>query len=108
MRSQIWKFPLPVRTDGFIMEWNGRFDLDLPKASTVLSVQLQHDQIALWALVTPDADLEKRSFILAATGKDVPRRDDEAILFIATVQIDGGSLVLHLFESLGAMDAPQS
>jgi hypothetical protein len=108
MRSQIWKFLLPVRTDGFIMEWNGRFNLDLPKASTILSAQLQHGQIAVWALVTPDADRESRSFILAATGKDVPRRDDEAILFIATVQIDGGNLVLHLFESLGVIDAQKN
>jgi len=108
MSRTIWKFPLPVKNDSAMMEWKDRFDLDMPRASTVLSIQVQHGQVVIWALVDPDAEREKRSFILAATGRDVPRKDDEAILVVGTVQLAGGGLVLHLFENLGAMTAQKN
>ncbi len=70
--------------------------LELPKGAQVLSFQVQHERMVLYALVNPDARHEKRRFRLAGTGHPI---DAELPLrFIGTVQLHGGALVFHLFE----------
>ena len=73
------------------------FELDLPYGAWVLDVDLQKQDIYLWALVNPDAELEKRRFRFAGTGHEI---DEEVyqLSHIKTFQIMAGSLVFHIFE----------
>jgi hypothetical protein len=83
----IWKYPITV-TD--------RFTLNLPKGAQILSLQPQHDQVCLWALVDPDQPKEARLFRLFGTGHAVEEGD--RLSFVGTFQVQGGSLVFHVFE----------
>ena len=48
-------FKYPVTIDKY-------FELNLPKGSKVLTVDIQNDEPQLWALVNPDMPTEKRLF----------------------------------------------
>ena len=61
--------------------------VDLPVGAKLLCVQVQHERIALWALVTPQHELEKRKITMLFTlGR-----------YLGTVQKYGGNLMLHFF-----------
>jgi hypothetical protein len=85
----IWKFAVPV-TD--------YFDLTMPAESQILSVQSQRNDPQLWALVYPDAPKQTRHFRLIGTGHPIHDAKDNWN-FIGTVQLEGGSLIFHLFET---------
>lgn len=82
----VWKFR--VTADDY-------FTLDLPKGAKPLSVQEQGGEVQMWCLVNDNETIyERRTFRLAGTGH--PIKDN--VVFIGTFQLDGGSLVFHLFE----------
>ena len=86
MTRTVWKFPIPI-TD--------YMTLNIPKGAVLLTcVTLSHRDLALYALVDPEAPLEKRHFRLAGTGHDI----EEAVHFIGTFVLLEGRLVYHLFE----------
>ena len=83
---QVWKSPLEV-TDSQVLE--------LPAGAQLLSVQVQHGSPQIWALVDPSLYTEPRQIRIVGTGHsaaDVGR-------FIDTFQVQGGSLVFHVFEA---------
>jgi hypothetical protein len=85
----IWKYTIPVADD---------FSLSMPAGASPLSIQVQYDEPQLWALVDPDETVfQEIKFRLAGTGHpiNIPEMD---LSFIGTFQLDGGSLVFHLFE----------
>lgn len=90
MSLTIWKFPIPVTDD---------IEIEMPAGAEVLHVAEQAGQVCLWALVRPDAPVERRRFRLAGTGHavttDVRRRH------VGTVLLHDGALVFHLFELEG-------
>lgn len=81
----IWKFPLDI-TDCQTIK--------MPVDTTIISAQMQNNQLALWGIVLPDAPLEPRIFRIIGTGNPFP--DPYTCKFIATIQ--DGSFVWHLFE----------
>ncbi len=81
----IWKFPVPVADS---------FAVNMPVGARLLSVQVQHGEPVMWALVDPAASMELRRFHVYGTGHPV---GSEAGEFVGTFQIHGGSLVFHLF-----------
>ena len=83
---RIWKWPLQI-TD--------RQAQMMPAGAEVLTVQMQGHQPQLWALVDPEKPRGLRHFQAVATGEPF---DDEGMKYVATFQINGGSLVFHLFE----------
>ena len=52
-------------------------------------------QSGLWALVDPYLAPERREIEIVGTGVAV---DDSSRTYISTVQLHGGSFVLHIFE----------
>jgi hypothetical protein len=68
----------------------------LPVGARILSVQMQHGVPMLWALVDDSAATEIRRFAWRGTGHDAAGLDADA--FIATVQLQDGTLIFHLFE----------
>ena len=85
----IWKYTLEP----------GHTQLDIPAGGQVLSAQVQHGELRIWVLVDPSEPLVVREFSVYGTGHKVP--DDPGYLkaFIGTVQMAGGSLIFHVFET---------
>lgn len=69
----------------------------MPQGGQVLSAQVQHGNVQVWALVDPSKPEEARTFRIAGTGHPIEHAN---IRFIGTVQMQGGSLVFHVFEVL--------
>lgn len=80
----IWKYTLrPVTT------------LEIPNNGQILDVQMQHGEPQIWVLVDPTRTKVERTFHIHGTGHTLPRDPGK---YIATFQMDGGSLVFHVFE----------
>lgn len=87
---RVYKYPLPIaRLD--------RFELELPVGAELLHVDVQGAVPQLWALVDPNAETQRRTFILRGTGHEIT---DTIIRHIGTFLVSGGALVFHLFEIL--------
>lgn len=70
--------------------------LKVPCVFEPLTVQMQHGEPRLWALVDPESPMTSRRFRVFGTGHSVPneiRRED----YIGTFQIAAGDLVFHVF-----------
>lgn len=84
--KSIWKFPLKAE---------GKQSIVIPEGAVLLDVQTQHQIPCLWALVDPEAEQETRLVITHGTGHPV---GEDTGAYIGTYQINGGSLVFHVFE----------
>ncbi len=84
----IWKYQLAVGAEN-------RFGM--PRGAEVLTVQIQHGQICLWAIVDYEARQEERAFHVAGTGHELPSTVGH-VNYIGTVQEAHGQLVWHVFE----------
>jgi len=82
---RIWKYNLSKRVYQLVK---------MPKNSQVLTAQLQHDQIVLWALVNPDEPRMERCFYAAYTGEKL---EGEVTAYYGTIQ-DSDGLVYHIVE----------
>jgi hypothetical protein len=90
MNKAVWKFQIEIKD---IME------IDMPKGSEILCVQNQKEIPCIWALVNPEASMEKRTFNLVGTGHDISIEDFTRFMYIGSFQLYKGSLVFHLFEN---------
>ena len=81
----------------YIIKPDDYFELQLPKNAKVLSVQEQHGNICLWALVEPGSPTETRKFRFAGTGHPI-HETKSSLKFIGTFQMYNGDLVFHIFE----------
>ncbi len=86
MSKTIWKFPVPMLDT---------FPLTMPENSTILSVQVQHGEPRIWALVNTNNPTIIRNFRVVGTGHLVSETD---LNFIGTFQLHGGAFIGHLFE----------
>ncbi len=87
MSKEIWKYTLGP----------GETTFDIPCGSSFMSVQMQHGHAQLWALVDPENPKAQRSVIVVGTGHPIDYTG-QALTFIDTFQLEGGSLVFHAFE----------
>ena len=60
-----------------------------------MAVQAQRESVTLWALVDPSKDVEDRKIHTMVTGARVP---SDGLEYLGTVQLAGGSFVVHVFE----------
>ena len=84
----IWKQPLECADHQVV---------SLPVGAKVLCVQAQSEQPCLW-FVTPEVDnpkTELRTFAIHGTGHPCVTVNG---IYIGTFQLQGGSLVFHVFE----------
>ena len=81
----IWKFPLTTDMTS----------VSVPIGSKFLTIQMQNSAVCVWYLVDPEAEMEVRKFQVYGTGHELPSIPGE---YVGTVQLLGGSLVLHVFE----------
>lgn len=80
----IWKFELEVV---------GTQIIEMPANAKILSLQIQHNILCIWALVDKHADRVKVEFTTYGTGHDVYHSDG----YVGSYQLDGGTLVFHVF-----------
>lgn len=87
----IWKYPLGIQSLQTLI---------MPEGAKPLSVQVQGDEICLWALVDPETEFcegknEPRYVYMLATGQKVSDTTFPFEGFIGTVQT--GAFVWHFF-----------
>ncbi len=68
----------------------------MPKGAEILKLDIQKEQLCLWALVNPEKEKVTRTFITYGTGHKVVNSD--ILEYIDTYQLYGGDLIFHLFE----------
>lgn len=83
--SQVWKYTIALES---------KFTLEMPEGASILYIAVQHGIPCLWARVTPNATSKVRHFQVRGTGHNV---EPESI-YLGSFQLQGGNLVLHLFE----------
>ncbi len=83
----IFKYPIEVKD---------RFYVDMPAGARILSVQVQHNIPQIWAVVDVLMPKVERAFWVRGTGHELGIA--AAGKFVGTFQLDGGSLVFHLFD----------
>jgi len=85
---KIFKYPLSV-TD--------HQEIHVPVGGKFISVQVQNNEICLWALVDEDKIQVAREIRVIGTGH--PIYDDSGNMdYIGTVQMMSGKLIWHIFE----------
>lgn len=87
--KKIYKYPLKMQ---------GLQNLQLPEGAEILTVQPQHDQVCLWALVAPENEPASRTVWIIGTGHPIEATDHLG-RYVATFQLHGGELVFHVFEA---------
>ncbi len=70
-------------------------ELLLPKGAQIVDFQIQNKSFQLWALIDPEAKEEKRIFLLAFTGADIPWK---VIASHGTRIVEESGIVVHLLE----------
>lgn len=91
MTQYIWKFILPIED---------RSVIEMPTNSQILTVQMQGNDICIWALVYPNHAKVEHTFEMFGTGHPVYNDMGIERKYIGTVQMFGGDLVYHIFERL--------
>lgn len=88
--KKIYKYTIPVENS---------FSLELPQGAKILTVQEQHGEPQIWALVDTESPTETRELCVVGTGHTIV--DDsppKTLYYIGTFQLFGGNFVGHLFE----------
>jgi hypothetical protein len=69
-------------------------DIEVPKDAELLTARDQHEQICVWFKCNPANPTTKRRIAMVGTGHPVP----EGARYVGTGFLDGGQLVVHVFE----------
>lgn len=89
MSTTIWKQVLKPANVQRVM---------MPRGAKIISAQAQDNLPTIWFQCDPDEPIEWREIYIVSTGHDAPHPADVKLKFIDTVQLSGGSLVVHIFE----------
>jgi hypothetical protein len=71
------------------------FTIAMPDGAEVLCVQVQNNMPKVWALVDLNMPFKPRGFHWRGIGHPADRLGR----YVGTIQIEGGALVFHLFET---------
>lgn len=88
--KKIYKYPLEITDTQFV---------ELPLGAEILTVQMQGNQLCLWAMVNtlPEAIKKNRRIEIIGTGNPIPIGD---LKYISTFQMMDGRLIYHVFENI--------
>lgn len=91
---KVFKYALEI--DGEDPAATKETELEIPKGSQILSVELTAAGPALFVLVDEDAEVESRSFVIVANGVDLPEGVD-GMHYRGTAKVPG-AFTWHVFE----------
>lgn len=66
----------------------------------ILSVQIQHKEISLWAEVDRQAELEQRTILAFPTGAAFQPKEGKQLVYLATLQFNEGYEIYHFYEEI--------
>jgi hypothetical protein len=98
----VYRYPLDVTDEQTVEMPAGAQILTVARGEGSRRVMLgvgSHEPVEMWALVDPQAPLQKRRFRIAGTGHSLD--DVDTLDFLGSVQLAGGQHVLNVFEDLG-------
>jgi hypothetical protein len=76
------------------LELTDEQEVTMPREAVILSVAEQHGRLCLWAQVTPDNMLERRTVRIYGTGNPLPTIEGT---FVGTVVMSDRTFVWHVF-----------
>jgi hypothetical protein len=85
----IWKYELLTTDEQTVL---------MPMLAELLAVQVQNDKPCVWALVDPEQKQTRRGFRVYGTEQSLPNTTALAGKYVGTYQLEGGSLVFHVFD----------
>ena len=85
---RILKYPLDLR-------YGDLHNIIMPAGATILTVQVQYGVLCIWAMCDDRQSSETRHIALYGTGHMIHSNPGK---YIGTVQLNGGGLVLHVFD----------
>lgn len=72
--------------------------IEMPIDAEILTAREQGESICIWARVeTTEVQREKHTFKVFGTGHEMP--NDQNLHYIGTAMLQGGGLVMHVFEA---------
>lgn len=81
----------------YVLSCDREQDIMMLEGAEILTAQVQHGNICIWTSVNPWAALHcPRRIVVLATDESA---ELSSLIYISTVQLNGGSLVFHVFES---------
>lgn len=75
-------------------------EIEMPECSEILSVQVQNNQLCVWAKVYPEYGKRPYKFYVYGTGHEIKQFTSiksSGYCFLGTVQLFDGGIVLHIF-----------
>ena len=84
---RIYKYPMVITDKQTIL---------MPKDAVILDIQIQDQQLVLWAIVNPGNEIEIRHFNIYGTGHEIDSEVSKQ--YIGTYKLFNGDLVFHVFE----------
>lgn len=76
-------------------------EVEMPATAQILTAQPIDDSVWIWAMVeTEVVEKEMRRIAVLKTGQEITLPSDK-LLYINSVQLGAGELVLHVFEYVG-------
>lgn len=89
----IWKFPFEINDD---------VEIEMPMGARILHVDMQNGSPCMWALVSSEAEKQKRRFLIFGTGHELPQAppfepNDIRAYHVGSFQMADGQLVWHVF-----------
>jgi hypothetical protein len=81
----IYKYPFDITDEQYI---------EIPQDPEFLCAQVQGEQPCIWAKVDPTSESQLYRVRVIGTGHDI---NDDPGEYLDTIQIQGGSLILHVF-----------
>lgn len=73
-------------------------EVDLPFGAEMLFAREQHEQLCVWYRCNPTEPKQTRKILICGTGHPAPTAGDSN--YIGTGMLQGGMLVLHVFEQI--------
>lgn len=90
MKQQIWKFELSTHDK----------EIQMPFGAKILSVQMQGENICIWALVVPTNSTQPRYFEVYVTGHNIHCDIGIEREYLGTIKLDNDNLIFHIFERI--------
>jgi hypothetical protein len=71
--------------------------VEFPKGARVISAQLQHGVVAIWAICNPEEPVERYYLMALPTGLPTDLLTKYETEFVATIMALNGNVVFHIF-----------
>lgn len=92
-QKAIWQFTLSL---------TGVQTIKMPENANIIHLEVQYNELNIWAIVDTKALKEERTFSMYGTGRLLEVAEEEK--HIGSFQMSGGSLVFHVFERINTKE----